>query len=150
MDCGKISLCAEKNCKFICCNFDSGNYILLFPGELDKAINSNISISHLQILEEDSFGGHKAVCNAKQKHNCDNGYKPLDCKFYPLFPIEIIGDNFFLHKGIKCPLKISEIANQNSFVYNETENIIIKNEKFSKWLKNVKFVGYEKVKINIT
>jgi len=149
MNCGKINMCAEMDCKFKCCNFDVGNYILLFPGELDDAVKNNKNISHLTILENDKKNGHKAVCTAKQKQNCDNGYKPLDCLFYPFFPKELKRDELTMFKGIKCPLKVSEINNHILFVHGETQKLLLQDRRVKSWIKKVKLVGYETVEIKV-
>jgi len=150
MSCGKISTCAEMNCNFKCCDFDQGNYILLFPGELDEAIQNNQSILHLKILEKDEMNGHKVICTATQKHNCDNGYKPLDCRFYPLFPKEITSDKIIVQKGLKCPLDSINIENHVSFVFNETKRISAKNHLIFDWLNNATMVGYFTQELNVT
>lgn len=149
MKSGEIRSCAEMDCKFKCCNFDVGNYILLFPGELDSAIKNNLNISHLTILETDKFNGHKAICTAVQKNCCDNGYKPLDCLFYPFFPKEFNGEIVSMFKGIKCPLKANEIDSHTLFVYRNTQELILKDGLVKKWLKNIKLVGYETVNLKL-
>lgn len=139
----KIEFCPYWGCQYKCCNFDLGNYILLFPGELDDAKKKNKSLSHLTILETDSFNGNKAICTATQRKNCDYGYKPLDCLFYPYFPKEIGESTITMLKGIKCPLETRQIVDHLSFVCRETKKLIKKNERVNEWLKIVKLVGYE-------
>lgn len=150
MGCGRISLCAEKGCNFKCCNFDAGNYIMLFPGELETALKNKKSIAHLTILEQDKYMGHKAICNASQKQNCDNGYKPIDCMFYPLFPNVIKENKVGFLKGIKCPLELDEIYSHISYVSNEIKNNIFFDQNTQEWLRNVKLVGYKTVEIEIS
>ncbi len=73
----------------------------MFPGELENAFKKNCSLEHLEI-ESDNQNGHKVICKAKDKSVCDNGYKPLDCMFYPLFPISVDKDNRFMGINALC------------------------------------------------
>ena len=144
MACGRINLCVTANCGFRCCNFDENNYILLFPGELDKAIQSNYSIEHLTIIEEDELKGHKAICKAKDTSTCDNGYKPIDCQFYPFFPT-IKDDEIVMLRGNKCPLKTTDIRDQANYVFQTIRKMICVNKETTlKWLRMVQLIGYRK------
>ncbi len=144
---GKIPLCPKNNCGFKCCQFQQGNYIVLYPGELEEAKAQNKSVRHLKILVKDRHGGSKAICTASNTSSCDNGYKPLDCAFYPLFPKVGNKDNqinWFI-KGIKCPLQISELHEHIRWVLIQWNQLIQKKPLLEKWLYDVRMIGYEVV-----
>lgn len=143
-NCRKISLCPHNNCGFRCCNFDEGNYILLFPNELKEAEQKGLSTKHLSVIAEDKLGGHKVVCKAKDTSTCDNGYKPLDCSFYPFFP-KLEDDKLVILRGNKCPLKTNDIPDHLQDVLNTTKNILKNsNPKYKDWLQGIKLIGYRK------
>lgn len=139
---GKLKICPFMGCGFKCCDFNVGNYIVMHPGEYES---TELSTSHLEVLDDDYHGGKKVVCKAKNCADCDNGYKPLDCQTYPLFPIVKEGkiSGAWL-KGSKCPLQKEHlpIAWFNSIT--DKWNKAACNE----WIKKVDLVGYEKVKID--
>lgn len=116
---GKIPLCPHNGCGFRCCEFNQGNYIVLYPGELEAAQISGRSLTHLNVFDSDYFGGARATCHASDTSTCDNGYKPLDCATYPFFPvIGIKGEETMsLLKGSKCPIEASEIPYHKVWVY---------------------------------
>src|SRR4029077_14157476 len=83
---GRLSSCATSGCGWRCCEFQQGNYIVLYPGELEEARAGGQSTAHLEITQADYHGGKKAVCKARDTAHCDGGFKPLDCVSYPFFP----------------------------------------------------------------
>lgn len=42
---GVIPLCPHKNCGFKCCEFQQGNFIVMFPEEVEIARTENRSLS---------------------------------------------------------------------------------------------------------
>lgn len=106
---GIIEACKSTGCGFKCCSFGStksnGSTILL-PGEYE---NAKGSVSHLQVLDDNYFGGKKVRCIAKEPFCCDGGYKPIQCRVYPLW-ISSIKDKLIL-KSLKCPLKEDALTN---------------------------------------
>ena len=79
---GLIEACKGANCGYKCCSFGSDGHIVILPHEFD---GHEKEISHLQIIDNDYFGGKKAKCIAKDCKSCDNGYKPVMCRTYPLW-----------------------------------------------------------------
>jgi Fe-S-cluster containining protein len=133
---GTIALCPYQGCEYRCCRFDQGNYIVLHPGELEAARASGASTAHLQIIDDDYHGGQKAVCTAAEPMTCDYGYKPLDCKSYPLFPAPDGG----LLKGSKCPLRPEHLTEHARDVGELWERQSLSTRR---WLAEVRLVGYE-------
>lgn len=134
----KISSCKDAGCGFKCCHFQQGNYIVLLPNELD---NVELSTNHLEVIDEDYHGGKKVVCTAKDTSSCDNGYKPIDCGLYPIFPK---GDNGYI-VGSKCPLHRDTLS-----THKEKCEEVLKEYKekhtdidLDNFLKKVEMVGYE-------
>ncbi len=144
---GGIQLCPSRGCGFKCCEFQQGNYIVMYPGEYENARDAGSSISHLKIINPDDSGGKRAVCTAANTANCDNGYKPLDCQSYPLFPqMSPDGDIGSIIKGEKCPLLESELgAHRESMMEAWTPHLA--EPKFVTWLKNVSLVGYRSTEL---
>lgn len=143
---GKISYCPFQGCEYKCCKFQQGNFIVMYPGELQEAHKNGFSMSHLEIISEDCFGGVKTVCNAQNKACCDDGYKPLDCASYPLFPASIKSNGdiaLSIIKGHKCPLEKEELQKHIDWFTNEWKNLFKKNPDISTWLLIVDLVDYE-------
>jgi hypothetical protein len=145
-DRGKISLCSISGCEYKCCEFQQGNYIVLYPGELEDAKKLGETYTHLEIIDNNYHGGKRAICTAKDTSSCDNGYKPLDCASYPLFP-KNIGENNMTSfiKGKKCPLKISQISQHTKWVYCTWKQLILNKKNIRTWLEKVDLLGYDNV-----
>jgi len=114
---GKIQLCPKDGCEWLCCSNQVANGIMLYPGELENALKNGYSMEHLEIVKSYGKNGVRVSCIAKDKTVCDNGYKPLTCKFFPLFPISTDEDYKFVSKDRRCPLFTKED------VENEVENL---------------------------
>jgi hypothetical protein len=136
--------CPHGGCQFRCCKFDQGNFIVLYPSEIDNALASGSSIKHLEI-HVDTNGGHKAICKARNTANCDGGYKPLDCASYPLFPVikpgGEIADSVMLF-GAKCPLPLAWLSCHWQWVVGEWTELA-RDAKIVHWLRSVRLVGYK-------
>jgi len=138
---GTIALCPHMGCGFTCCNFQQGNYIVLYPDELEAAIRSGASIKHLKLLEN-YHGGFKIVCSAINTATCDSGFKPLDCRSYPYFPTVVDGKIVANLKGKKCPLPTSKTNEHTRYVQEEWEKIACQKPSVLTWLGKVELVGY--------
>lgn len=143
---GAITLCPHANCGFRCCEFQQGNYIVTYPGELEAASRRNESISHLEIIAR-YHGGYKTVCKARDTSSCDHGYKPLDCKSYPFFPAVAPGKDRIAVtlKGSKCPLIWNLIPWHQGWVKRAWQRLADQNPATIDWLRKVTLVGYETV-----
>ena len=140
---GKIGLCPHQGCGFTCCDFAAGNYIALYPGELDEAANQTLSIEHLEIWP-DEIGGHRARCNATDCSTCDGGYKPLDCASYPYFPnVDSSGEIRADLKGAKCPLTKGQTITHRSWVRERWSGLASVRKEVRAWLQKVRLVGYQ-------
>jgi Fe-S-cluster containining protein len=142
-DPGLIPYCPYQGCGFRCCDFQQGNYIVLYPGELEAAQLRSESTSHLQDLEPYE-GGYKAVCKAADTATCDGGYKPLDCKSYPFFPSinEEDGSVDVVLKGGKCPLTADMIPDHRQWVGTEWGRLAERHSDVGQWIAKVRLVGY--------
>ena len=142
---GTIELCPHQGCSHTCCDFANGNFIALFPGEVAKAQAEAKSLAHLDVVP-DGAGGHRAICQAQDKASCDNGYKPLDCASYPLFPaVGRQGHLVVALKGSKCPLQLEDLAAQCSWVKSRWMQLCDSVVGISEWLATVRLVGYEHI-----
>ena len=141
---GKISACAASGCGWRCCQFQQGNFIALYPGEIEQAEAAGQPTAHLKIIDKDYHGGKKAVCTARDTATCDGGFKPLDCASYPFFPAQpkgrAIGD--LLIKGKKCPLQTEHLAAQAAMVRAAWGEVVARNPAARAWLDKVELVGY--------
>lgn len=141
---GKINACASAGCNYTCCHFGQDNYIVLYPGELQAAQSQGLETSHLEVSPL-SFGGHRAICNAKSTSTCDGGYTPLDCRSYPYFPtIESDGQIEAGLKGDKCPLTLSQSRGHRDWVIQQWQLLRSKLPKLGDWISQVVLVGYSK------
>lgn len=143
---GAISLCPKNNCGFRCCQFQQGNYIVMYPGELEAAQERGESTAHLKVFEED-HGGLRATCVAADTATCDNGYKPLDCQSYPYFPTLGYDETRLgvLLKGDKCPLDRDEIAPHETWVGEAWQELVDERDDVASWLREIRLVGYSEV-----
>lgn len=107
----KIKACKDTNCGWKCCNFASDGYVVILPKELE----GRKDIGHLDIIYEDNYGGKKARCTAKDRINCDNGYKPIMCRSYPLW-VRSVKHKIVL-KSKKCPLNMFYLKDTKEKVF---------------------------------
>lgn len=107
---GLIKACKIAGCGWKCCSFGSDGHIVILPHELD---GHDLEISHLQIIDDDYFGGKKVKCVAKDCKSCDNGYKPVMCRTYPLW-VKSVKNRFVFRSG-KCPLKNEQLDSHKDF-----------------------------------
>jgi hypothetical protein len=116
-DKGLIRACENSGCGWKCCSFGSDGHIVILPHEF---AGHEQEISHLQIIDNDYFGGKKVKCIAKNCKSCDNGYKPIMCRTYPLW-IKSVNKGFVFRSG-KCPLKNEQLTKHKEFVLGIFEN----------------------------
>ncbi len=143
---GTISYCPHQGCNFHCCEFQQGNYIVMYPGELEAAEAAGKSIGHLTSLEPYN-GGFKCTCRAADTATCDNGYKPLDCKSYPFFPTVDVSTGAIAAtlKGAKCPLTPDMVTEHRTWVSRVWSQLAERTPSVRGWLAKVSLVGYDKV-----
>lgn len=145
---GTLEQCPHQGCNHACCEFANGNFIALYPGELEKAKQAGLSVDHL-LATPDEAGGHRAICQAKNKARCDDGYKPLDCASYPLFPV-VASDGAlktFL-KGSKCPLRMEHLTDHSHWVLSNWKRLEGSVENLDQWLLSVGLVDYEAIRFS--
>lgn len=116
-DKGLIKACENSGCGWKCCSFGSDGHIVILPHELD---GHQKEISHLQIIDDDYFGGKKVKCVAKNCKLCDNGYKPVMCRTYPLW-VKSVKKSFVFRSG-KCPLENEQLTKHKEFVLDLFDN----------------------------
>jgi hypothetical protein len=100
---GIINICKTTGCGFKCCSFGSTSktgYTIMLPNEYE---NADKNVSHLKIIDDDYFGGKKVQCTAKSLFDCDGGYKPIQCRVYPIW-MESLEKDIVL-KSLKCPIQ---------------------------------------------
>lgn len=142
---GTISLCPKADCGFRCCEFQQGNYIVLHPGELAAAEAEGRSLDHLEVFQEER-GGHRAICRAQRTADCDGGYKPLDCRSYPYFPLlDEDGSSIsnWVLKGRKCPLVPHELDEHGKWMIEQWQALVDASPEVGRWLAGIALVGYE-------
>jgi Fe-S-cluster containining protein len=139
---GRLHVCHSMNCNYRCCQFQQSNYIVLYPGELEEARKDGKSFTHLQIIQDDDHGGKRAVCKANDTSSCDDGYKPLDCRCYPFFPIINDGRVGAFIKGRKCPLLTQHLVEHAQWVEFVWNRLLARSLTMRRWLGAVKQVGY--------
>lgn len=114
---GLIRACENSGCGWKCCSFGSDGHIVILPHELD---GHEKEISHLQIIDDDYFGGKKVKCISKDCKSCDNGYKPIMCRTYPLWVKSV--KKGFMFRSSKCPLKNEQLTKHKAFVLDVFDN----------------------------
>jgi hypothetical protein len=140
---GQITTCATAGCGWRCCQFQQGNYIVLYPGELAAARAAGQPTAHLEITDPDYHGGQKAVCKARDTAICDGGFKPLDCVSYPFFPAPPgSGPVELLIKGRKCPLLAQHLRHHTAIIRAAWNAVIARNPSIRGWLNKVRLIGY--------
>jgi hypothetical protein len=140
---GRLTSCANSGCGWRCCQFQQGNYIVLYPGEIEEAWRGGQSTAHLTITDDDYHGGKKAMCKARDTATCDGGFKPLDCVSYPFFPAPPgSGPIDLMIKGEKCPLMLRHLQRHTAFVRELWNALAARRPEILGWLNKVKLVGY--------
>lgn len=142
---GRIPYCPHNGCGYCCCQFNHGNYIVLYPGELEAARAAGLSLAHLDIFDLDYHGGARATCHASDPSCCDGGYKPLDCASYPFFPVVEEDGGLGLLRGAKCPLQTEMIPEHQAWVRQVWAELLADEPVVGEWLRKVALVGYEPV-----
>lgn len=140
---GTISLCQAQDCQHRCCDFATGNFIVLYPGEVEQARRNGEKLDHL-ILTADGREGHRAICRACDKATCDEGYKPLDCASYPLFPTMAESSSLVQTglKGAKCPLQPPQIRRHARWVQQVWQELVDSHPLLADWIRKTRLVGY--------
>lgn len=110
-DKGLIRACENSGYGWKCCSFGSDGHIVILPHELDE---HEREVSHLQVIDDNYFGGKKVKCIAKDCKSCDNGYKPIMCRTYPLWVKSV--KKKFVFRSRKCPLKNEQLTKHKDFV----------------------------------
>lgn len=108
---GIIEGCSNCGCGYKCCSFGQEGHIVILPKELE---GHEKEISHLHIIDNDYFGGKKARCEASNCKTCDNGYKPIMCRCYPLWVRNVRKE--FVFRSKKCPLPVSSLFTHQKYV----------------------------------
>ena len=120
---GLIKACKSTGCGWKCCSFGSDGHIVILPHEFD---GHEKEISHLQIIDDDYFGGKKVKCVAKDCKSCDNGYKPVMCRTYPLWVKSV--NKGFVFRSKKCPLSNEQLTGHKEFtlsLFNDFRNSLL-------------------------
>ncbi|SEQ54741.1 hypothetical protein SAMN03159444_01911 [Pseudomonas sp. NFACC02] len=106
----KLSLCGQlvsaRQCDWDCCKY-TDSYILFLPGELESARALGFDTSQYNILDDQYFGGAKAVpytmgCCVDQTLST-NAYKSLDCRLFPYW-FQIENNRLLMIEGLSCPI----------------------------------------------
>jgi hypothetical protein len=144
---GRIARCPHAGCAYRCCDFQQGNYIAAYPGELEQARARGFSTEHLKVLDNDDHGGHRVKCVARDTATCDAGYKPLDCASYPFFPTAIDDEGRVAGciKGEKCPLALDDVRNHVGWAVEEWGRLVRSEPAVGRWVGSVKMLGYVSV-----
>jgi hypothetical protein len=98
-----MTACSKRQglCGYACCQFGSGNWIMLLPGEYALAVRQGLKIDHLDVENN-----QHAICRSP----CQTGdLKPIDCAWYPLFPANLEATKFLVADHRKCPIPNREL-----------------------------------------
>lgn len=128
-----------------CCDFGQNNFIVPLPGELQAAEAANPgSTAHLRRIAIDINGIERVVCEAKNSANCDGGYKPWDCLWYPLWPQEAGPGGIVtaVIKGAKCPLSMEKIKPHLDYVEETVAELTKRDPALPAFLSKVQMHGY--------
>src|SRR5258705_41773 len=97
---GKISHCdgCIAECNYFCCDFDqdpnSGNFMVMYPGEYECAVAAGWDMSNIEIIGPDADGGlrfttpHRLCCQIPSRDTSSSTlglYKSFECRVYPLW-----------------------------------------------------------------
>ena len=108
---GLLAQCRTAGCGWKCCNFGKEGYILMLPYEYETGAGSK---AHLEVVDEDYFGGKKVKCVARDCSVCDKGYKPIMCRTYPYWMRSVSKD--ILMRSEKCCLPDEPLKAHRDYV----------------------------------
>lgn len=111
---GLLAQCRTAGCGWKCCNFGKDGYILLLPFEYESAIVDEKELAHIEVIDENYFGGKKVRCVARDCSVCDKGYKPIMCRTYPYWMRSVSKD--ILVRSNKCGLKDDNLGLHRDYV----------------------------------
>lgn len=137
---GELNPCKKAGCDWKCCNFGSEGHIILLPNEYESAIEKK---EHLKVIDDNYMGGKKIKCTAKDRANCDDGYKPIQCKVYPLW---IDGKNT-AKRSLKCPLDNKDVKEHINTSISIVNDFKAKNKEIDidRFLKNAEVDKYGEI-----
>ncbi len=116
---GKISHCdgCIAECNYFCCDFDhdpnSGNFMVMHPGEYERAVAAGWDMSNIERIGFDADGGlrfttpHRLCCQIPSDTNGKTPtlglYKSFECRVYPLWPYLHL-DEWRFRISERCPI----------------------------------------------
>jgi hypothetical protein len=115
---GKISHCdgCIAECNYFCCDFDhdpsSGNFMVMYPGEYERAVDAGWDMSNIEIIGPDADGGlrfttpHRLCCQIPSNDRSTSTlglYKSFECRVYPLWPYRH-HDEWRFRISERCPI----------------------------------------------
>jgi len=140
MNNGLIKHCKNSGCGWKCCDFGSKGHIVMLPTEYESVNN----VSHLKVINDNDNGGKHVKCIAKDKSNCDNGYKPIQCRTFPLF-VSFNKDRYFAERSMRCPLSSDLLKSHKEKSWKIINEFSLgKNVDFELFFRNVKLNNYLK------
>lgn len=139
MENGLIESCRNSGCGWKCCDFGSNGHIVMLPSEYESA---DKSLSHLKVVNDNDNGGKHVKCIAKDKSNCDGGYKPIQCRTFPLF-INMNRGSLYTQRSMRCPLSNDVLMlHKKRSLELVTEFCNSKDIDFNHFFRNVKLNHY--------
>jgi Fe-S-cluster containining protein len=100
-------------------------------------VNEAKKAKHLKVIKEDYNGGMHVKCIANDKKNCDNGYKPTQCKIYPFW----FRSDGTIEKSTRCPLKLNQLNDHKEKMIIETDFTDVSAE----FLNDAEINSYERI-----
>lgn len=156
---GELTDCAAASaiCGYHCCHQQlpkggppvTDESILLFPGELKRALEHGEGAQHIEVTGTHPVGGDFGYCNPevidqRQCHPARN-FKPLDCRSYPLFPT-IRNGKLALLIDTRCPLSARDPARLRAHaqvVLATWRSEVARNPAVGRWLASLDLPTYE-------
>lgn len=129
---GLIDHCKNTGCDFKCCDFGQEGYIVAFPNELKGK-----DTKHLQVIGETEHGAMKVRCFAKDRKTCDGGYKPIQCRIFPLW----IGKEVM--RSSRCPLHNKHLTEHIAYAVDLVSNYPMDIKDFKKNTLVNKYIPYQ-------
>lgn len=138
----KIPECPHTGCEFKCCKFDSWNYIVMYPWEMEEQISQGLKADHLETIDDNYLNQwwRKVVCHIP----CTSAdVKPLDCKVYPVFP----NGKDKMISGKKCPLPDPAVLRHALITKAYVARLFSQRPELEDFFEKVEMVGYDELRL---
>lgn len=159
---GKISHCDSciAECQYFCCDFDhdpaSGNFMVMYPGEYERAVADGWDMTNIEVIGPDADGGlrfttpHRLCCQIPlvdadgapvEAPGTRGRYKSFECRVYPLWPY-LHANEWRFRISERCPIQKRDLDVTAQMVEIRAEVMeLARDPKVRRWFQQQRCAG---------